>query len=159
MTTALLGDYLGSFYWYLRAYETAPDYETPVVSTRVKARLRYDYVCAYENDFEHKYTINENITIKTVSSGDDSKLNINILVDDFEKWASSSRLYQYTEFDILGLAGKYYVDLLSDIRDALNITHLWITAETERQKYTGEVHISGKRVEEILDTFGGLSHL
>jgi len=155
----LLGNYLGSFYWYIRASETAPDYEKPIISTRIKARLRYDYVCAYENEFEHTYNINEDITIKTVSLDEDSKLNISILIDDFEKWASSSRLYQYTEFDILGLAGKYYVDLLSDVRDALNTTNLWIPAETERQKYTGEVYISGKQVEEILDTIGSISKL
>jgi len=155
----LLGNYVDSLYWYMRASETAPDYEKPVLSTESKARLRYDYICAYENEFEHTYNVNEDITIKTESSGKDSKLKISILITDFEKWASGSRLYQYTEFEILGLAGKYYVDLLSDIRDSLNITHLWITAENERQEYTSEVHISGKQVEQLLDTVGSLSQL
>jgi len=155
----LLGNYVNGFYWYIRAYETAPEYEKPVLSADTKARLRYDYICAYENEFEHTYNINDDITIKTESSGEDSKLNISILVDDFEKWASSSRLYQFTEFEILGLAGKYYVDLESNIRDSLNTNHLWIKAETEKQKYAGEKHISGKKVEQLLDTVGSLSQL
>lgn len=138
-----------NFYWYMRAYETAPDYTKPLLSSKQKALISYDHLSAFRNEFEREYQVNKDVIVRTESDGD-GFIRVRILVDDFERWASGSRLAQGFTGETLGLGGKFYVDLANDIRDAFNNRHLMFDTVITGEEYVTEVPISCSEVEERL---------
>lgn len=140
---------------YYRACETAPDYEKPILKDEVKNCLMYDLVSSVRNTFQREYEVNDDISIVTESNNpDENGLVIKVKINDnFEKWASHSRLRGEDGFqgDFLGLAGQYYVDLLSEIRDAINQKHLNFECVKEREEYSVECFCSNNKLNNILN--------
>lgn len=138
---------------YNRAYKTAPDYEKPILKDKVKDCLMYDLVSSVRNTFQREYEVNDDVSIVTESNKPDGlviKVKIN---DNFEKWASNSRLKDKDGFqgDFLGLAGIYYVDLISEIRDSVNQKHLSPDCVKEREEYSLECYCPNDELNDVLN--------
>lgn len=140
---------------YYRAYETAPDYEKPILKYEVKNYLMYDLVSSVRNAFQREYEVNDDISIVTESNNSDGnglviKVKIN---DNFEEWASHSRLKGEDGFqgDFLCLAGQYYVDLISEIQDSINQKHLSFDCVKEREEYSVECCCSNDKLNDVLN--------
>lgn len=139
-----------SFYWYDRASKTAPEYETPILSDDQRKFLKYDYYSAYLNNFSRDYQVNEDITIRT-QSDEPRILRVEIHIDDFEQWASTSRLHQgFRENDSLRLAGKFYVELLGEIDAVIGKRGVFFEAEKPKQLYSLELFVPDREIERIM---------
>lgn len=152
----VIGDMYESFYHYRRAYNTAPEYETPIISQETKYHLQLDYVSAFKHSFQNEYKVNEDITLITRSEDGEENLIVELCIDDFEKWASSSRLiHDPSNGDqILGLGGKYYVDLEDEIIDTVKDHPLPSFESVElKEKYRLNIPISVKKLEKMCDEF------
>lgn len=150
----ILGDYLPPLYWYSRSIETAPDYETPILSGETKTGIQYAYICSHRSEFTEQYRVNEDITLQLTSDGN-GKLELELIIDDFEKWASTSRLHQDPSYgtQVLGLGGYYYVQLTGEIEDALNARALFFECDVSHERYSTSYTISGLEVENILNEY------
>lgn len=140
---------------YYRAHETAPDYGKPILKNEVKNCLMYDLVSSVGNTFQREYEVNDDISIVTESNNPDKNgLVIKVKINgNFEKWASHSRLKGEDGFrgDILGLAGQYYVDFISEIRDAINQKHLHFECVKEREEYSVECSCPSNKLDDVLN--------
>lgn len=140
-------------YRYMRAIQTAPDYDTPILNEAQKNNIMYDLVSSVGNNFNREYEVNEDITIVTESKDDKSELIIRIKISDFEKWASNSRIYGEKGFEgeILDLGGKYYVDLRTEISEAINQRHLHYQCVKEREEYIIKTYCTDHKLKSILE--------
>jgi len=147
----ITGEALDGFYRYMRAYETAPDYDEPILTEELRNRLKYDLVSSVGHEFSHEYPINKWITIVSESNADDGLYIVRIKIDDFEKWASTSRINGNFKGDSLGMGGKYYVDLISEIKDAVEHNHSFFECVKEREEYVMTCSCSKRKLDLILN--------
>jgi len=124
--SGILSEGMGSLYWLRRASQTAPEYDAPLLSIEQKANIRHDRIVALRHSFEHSYTINEDVRVVVSSLPKECVLRIGIEIDEFEKWASTSRLYQFSgdDFHSLGLTGTFYRDLISELSETIGAASL-----------------------------------
>lgn len=149
----LVGFKSDGIYRYMRANQTAPDYDKPILTDEQKNQLMYDLVSSVGNSFKNKYEVNEDIQIISESNENNSSHIITIQIDDFEKWASNSRIYGNGKFhgETLGMGGKYYVDLTGEIRSALSQKHAFFNCIEERQEYMMKCSCPKHKLDSILN--------
>lgn len=99
---------------------------------------------------EEDYLWYENGTDDNESEEDDCQMDVSILIDDFEKWASTSRLYQGYNGEELGFGGKFYVTLSEEVREALERRHLFFDTVVKSERYSTTVGVSAPELEELL---------
>lgn len=148
----ILGQFDDSMYWLIQARKTAPDYESPILSRKMKANIAHDYVSSLKHAVSESYEVNDDVTIRIESDMCEEEIHISIDVDDFERWASDSRLYNDSNPEHLGFAGKFYVDLVTEISDALGVRMLVFECDEPHQRYSESCSVSPRRILSKMET-------